>query len=197
MTMIKVNVKDAVAQSAAKVSENIGENLRSKREVSYSELFDLIKDVISLNFEKHIYAALRRHDIQIADGEQLNKEVLSRELGRKAGITLTDITSKDAILSDVDKHICKLVNVAAGTTFTTLVDKEQMQEQIVSMAVQQIESGAVSVLSRAKAKVTTGGIIYREKFEKQQKTTLKKAHRKLMQRIYQKRFERTHEKVWV
>ena len=207
--MAKINIKSRQAFDSvgAKVKDRLLKAAQDRELIDASYMTTLIKDWIFDDDEgisgilyKHIYAALRREDFQIQDGEKLNDPaVLLREISRKTGLTLGDTFDKDSIIKALDQQITAHINRALSTQINSVVDPVELKEGLTQTIVAQIEGGGLgAVIANGKAKIATvGNIALSAAFKRLQAKNIRDGHKKLMRRIYQKRFERTHEKVWV
>lgn len=204
MSNIKIKYKQAIETTGARVKERMSTAIANSELLTSESITQIIEecwdgDGVASVIMKHIYAELRRNDFQIADGEEFSAEVLMREIGRKAGYALGNSLDEDAIIQAMDTHLTKFINKAMSTQLTSVTDSEQLKEGLTQTIVAQIQGGGLGkVIADGKANIAKmGNIATSQAFQKLQARTIREGHRKLMRRIYQKRFERTHEKVWV
>lgn len=148
---------------------------------------------------KHTKAALRERDYQIGDDEDLlDAAVLTREISRKSGIQFSDVTSKEALLADLDAHASGKFNEALGTNIRGVLESGRFKEAMTNLIVEQVENGRmVGVISRMKASVIRKGVVYSRGYMGQTNAfDVVKYARKLNMRIYAKRYRRNNRQVW-
>ena len=145
-----------------------------------------------------VRVAMRERGFEIGDEELITKEVLTREVSRKTGIEFSDVTNHEAVISDIDKYATGKINVALSANLVSVMDRAALKTGIVDIIVAQVGSGGLgAVMNGARASMLRTGIIYGVAFDGKQTFDVSREHRKMMQRIYQKRYRRTHKKVWI
>ncbi|WP_156480061.1 hypothetical protein [Collimonas pratensis] len=194
---ITIAHKEALFGAAKDITIDLVNQLKGG---SYSPnaIWESLKVILLSRMTKHCYAAMRRHGFEIADDELPTKQVLTREISRKTGIEFSDITNHEAVISDIDKHVTNKINVALSTNLVSVMDQAALKSGIVDVIVAQVGAGGIgAVMNGARANMLRSGIVYAVAFEGKQTFNVSTEHRKMMQRIYQRRYRRTHKKVWI
>lgn len=143
-------------------------------------------------YQVHIRAALARAGLNIAEGETLTADVLLRAINDKTGLGLTSWNPesiRDAVQSQVSSRLSGVLGFDVGG----INSGEALKEALIESAKQAVISGrATSLLSSAAIKKLRKLKTY--KGEGVEEELMRK---KLMSRVYQKTFRRTHKEVWV
>lgn len=197
MAKITVKVKQAIHESVNSATESVrGFDPAS---INWTDVMILVMDMFNGKMAGRIKAALREHDYQIQDSEDIwSADVLTREISRKSGINFTDVTNKDALLADLDAHISGKFNQALGVDVRSVLDESAFKTAMVDLVVEQVENGRiVGVMSRMRAGVVRNGVVYSKGFAGQNLAFDLAAHaRKLDQRKYAAKYRANNVQVW-
>lgn len=197
MAKITVKVKQAIHESVNSATDAI-RNF-DPASINWTDIMTTIMDIFHGKMTARIKAALREHDYQIRDDEDLlSADVLTREISRKSGINFTDVTNKEALLADLDAHISGKFNQALGVNVRGLLNEQEFKRVMVDMVVEQVGNGRiVGVMSRMRAGVIRKGIVYSKGFAGQNlEFDLAKHARKLDQRKYAAKYRYRNKQVW-
>ncbi|MQQ99244.1 hypothetical protein [Glaciimonas soli] len=196
MRKFEVKYKAAFDEVAGQVAHSIVEQLKAGNYDASSIANETIT-TLENSMMVHVRAAMRESGFEIGDDEFVTKDVLTREVSRKTGIDFTDITNKDAVITDIDKHVTNKINTALSTEFVSVMNAETLKAEIVDVIVAQVAKGGIgAVMDGKKAKALRSGVVYAA-FDNKTTFTVSVEHRKMMQRIYQKRYKRKHKEVWI
>jgi hypothetical protein len=141
----------AASQAASKAIDSLA-GLNFIDESVKDELVALLEGEI----EAAVRAELSRHGIDIAEGEAIDEQTISRELGRKVGIELRDVTSLQTLYEDIDNWASAKLSEITGMEFENVVSApELITQQLLAEIVRQIEGTSRSAVAFGKGHATT------------------------------------------
>lgn len=150
----------------------------------------VVADRALVKYQGHVRAGLDRAGIKLEEGETVNVDTIKRIINDKTGLEL-DSLSPEAVQEAVKAKVTAKVSEMAGVDVSGVTDAESLKEALIAGAKAAVESGRPSGL-------ITAGMIKKirqaKAFVAADKTSADR--RKLMNRIYQKRYRRTHREVW-
>jgi hypothetical protein len=181
----------AAFELRAEIARRIEEFLRS----------DQVKAIITGHVNDIIVDYARQQlAIELDPADPLTKQSISHAIGARLGFTITDITDKEALMTDVSKELAKRINGVAGTNFTKFypVDtiKQQLQnecfvafEKTLNAQPSWLAEGIVQQIIQS-VKAHDGVFVNR---------TTKKDRARYLARLRQKQYAMTHRRVseWV
>lgn len=194
---MKINVKQSVHDSMNRATDHI--KSIDPASINWGEIIETVKGLWNADLIKRLKAAMRERGYMIDDAESIfDTGVLSREVSRKSGIQFSDITSKDAVVADLDHFISAKFNDALGTDVSGLSSADGFKAAMVDMIVAQVANGRmVEVMSRVTAGVIRKGVVYSKSFTGQPLAfDLAKHARKLDNRKYMIKYRNTHKQIW-
>lgn len=147
--------------------------------------------------EAAVRAELSRHGIDIAEGESLDKGTISREIGKKVGIELHDITDIDAIYADIDEWASNKLSEVTGMQFENVVSApELVPHQLLAEVVKQLAGASRSAVAfgAGHAKTLKQAVAARDWWDSDRGT--QGSARRTQLRIAQKKYRRSHKLEW-
>lgn len=138
-----------------------------------------------------IRAALRRAGFEIEDGDTLDANTIADLIREKTGLEFASLNSA-AVIEYIDRQMSAKLSEMTGIQISTVYDAQALKEQMKEGVRQAILSDTAEKLlmrglSAAAKKVVTW---------RRYGYTTKESRRKVMQRLYSKRYAETHRQVW-
>jgi len=155
-------------------------------EAAYEELADRA----IARYSTHLTAAFRKNGFQLQDGEVMDSQVLMRCINEKAGLEIQHLTP-DGVYSAVDAVLSAAMSSVLGVPVSSVMSVEALKQSLIDGAIEAVASGrATKLVSKALIKKMrdrkawkAGGVEVVDR-------------KKTMNRLYQKRYRRTHVGEW-
>lgn len=171
-------------------------------DLSPQSIVAAIEATLLEEFKVHIGAALKEAGFEVDVNEPLTAASLSEVVSRKTGIEFSDVTNVNAIIEDIDDHVTKKINQLTGLQAASVMQPGALKEAIAEAVVRQLESGGAAGFGgpneptvRRYAAAVDWKNSKGEPFLKEGDGIVE-GSRKVSNRIYQKRYRRTHKQEW-
>jgi hypothetical protein len=136
-----------------------------------------------------VEAAAERTGLVLNPADPLSKESISGAIGNRIGITLTDVTSKDAVLEDVGKYMATQINQVMQTNLDGLWPLDALPAKLadeVAVAVEKSARGQSSWISpQHVASLRTTLINFDKQYPPQDDKAIR---RRILHRIAQRKY---------
>lgn len=150
-----------------------------------------VMDHAIAKYRPHIAAALRKHNIDIGDEDTLDADKLMQIVNDKSGLTI-DGWSKDSIFAAVDKLLSAQLSKRLGFEVASVQDVDAVKQAMIDFAAEAITSGrATAFISKQLVKK-----FQKEKAFQEAGIVEEVDKKRLMARMYQKRYRRRNREVW-
>lgn len=163
--------------------------------VDFNDCLESVRDQLTAKalerYGDSIRAALRRAGFEIGDGETLDVNTIADLVREKTGLDFVSL-DRAAVVDYVDKQMAAKLSEMTGIQISTVTDGQALKEQMKEGVRQAILSDTAEKLlmhglSAAAKKVVTW---------RRYGYTTKESRRKVMQRLYSKRYAEKHRQVW-
>ena len=148
-----------------------------------------VADLALARYDRRIRAYFRRYGIDVGDGV-LTVDSIRQKLQAFSGLQIEDL-SPAGVMASVEKPIAAEISRALGFTVTAVFDRDEFKNQVTAHVLARLEDGEGGG-------VLTGDVLH----DLRDAATWSKSgggpaeKRRLMNRIYQRRYRRTHAQTW-
>lgn len=140
-------------------------------------------------YDKRIRAYFARGGIDIGD-DVLTVESIKKKIEASTGLEIAELTAEGFLLA-LEKPIARAVSELLGFVVTKVLDREEFRRQVKTHVLQRLVDGEGGG-------VVTGRALHqlRDAATWAQSGLSSGDRRRLMNRVYQKRYRRTHAQTW-
>lgn len=168
------------------------EHYKANGRESIREAFtEAVADKVIQRYQAKIAAGFRRAGIEIEDGEPLTADKLLTIVQDRTGLEINNLTP-EGVTSAVDRLLSERLSAALGVQVTTVLDRQAMMASLDEAVKQAIRDGrAAEFISKKAMKAARQFATF-----KRRGIGSKEDQRRVMLRIYQKRYRRHNKLVW-
>ena len=160
---------------------------------SWSEVMsNMVAEKALEKYQGHIRAAFARAGVRIEEGETITVPVLLRVIEERTGLQINDLTEQ-GVMSAVDGHVSKGLSERLGVELPSVMGGvDVIKTALINAAKEAVASGRAT-------KFMTAGLIHKIRTIKtfnSEGIETEEDRKKVMARIYQKRYRRRNKEVW-
>jgi hypothetical protein len=156
-----------------------------------TSVYEAVADWVFDKYDLRIRAKLARVGLKLPEDGPLTVEAVRDLVRSRSGLELEDLTP-DAIMKAVDAELAKQLSERLGFTVSTVFDAEVVKAEVKAQLLEKLANGdgAGILKGRALTRLRSVATFARAGFTPDEA-------KKVMNRIYQKRYRRRNKEVWV